>query len=352
MSLSFFNKLLKTTENKYASALEDGNDADVFTYIDTGSYSLNAILSGDIFGGVPSNKVTGLAGSPSTGKTFFALHIIKGFLESNLEGAAFYFESESAVTTEMVESRGIDLSRFYIVPVATIEEFRTQCVRIIDEYLAIEEAKRKPMIMVLDSLGQLSTIKETTDISAGSDKRDMTKAPLVKGAFRVITLKLGRAKVPLIVTNHLYNVIGAYIPTKTQGGGDGLPYAASTILYLDKSKKKDKDKNVVGAVISLKNVKARLTVENKEVETLLDYKTGLNRYYGLLEIAEKGGFVEKDGAKYSIFGEETPFKSADAFEAGVYKNPEKYFTKVNLDKLNEFVGKEFKYGAASQETVE
>lgn len=346
MSSSIFNKLLKLTENKYASAVEDGNDADVDTYVDTGCLSLNGLLSGDLFGGLPTNKVTGLAGSPSTGKTYIALDIIKGFLKTNPSGAAYYFESESAVTTQMLEERGIDTSRFYMVPVTTIEEFRTQCVRVIDGYLELEDSKKDPMIMVLDSLGMLSTNKEIADISSGSDKRDMTKAPLVKGAFRVITLKAGRARIPIIVTNHLYNVIGAYIPTKTMGGGDGLPYAASTILYLDKTKKKDKEKNVTGVIITAKNVKARLTVENKEVDMLLDYKTGLNKYYGLLDIAEQGGLITKEGTSYVLCGVKTSFTTAETFENGIYKNPEKYFTKEVLDNINEVVKREFKYGSA------
>ncbi len=343
---SLFNKILKSTENKYASAVEDGNDADVVTYVDTGSMTMNAILSGSLYKGLPGNKVTALAGEPSTGKTFFALSIIKLFLDNNPEGAAFYFESESAITTEMLESRGIDTKRFFIFPVSTIEEFRTQATRVVDTYLEEDEKKRPPIMMVLDSLGMLSTNKEISDISTGSDKRDMTKAPLVKGAFRVLTLKLGRAKVPLLVTNHVYNVIGAYIPTKAMGGGDGLPYAASTILFLSKSKKRDKTtKAVTGAIITIKNTKARLTVENREVDTLLDFQTGLNRYYGLLDIAERHGLVTKDGGKYCINGVATPFSEAEKFENGVYKNPEKYFTKEVLDAIEIAVNKEFLYGS-------
>ena len=47
----------------------------------------------------------------------------------------------------------------------------------------------------------------------------MTKSQLVKGAFRMLTLKLGQANIPLIVTNHTYDVIGSYVPTKEMGGG-------------------------------------------------------------------------------------------------------------------------------------
>ena len=94
------------------------------------------------------------------------------------------------------------------------------------------EAKRPPMMMVLDSLGILSSEKELADTLAGNDTRDMTKAQLIRGTFRVLTLKLAKVKVPMIVTNHVYEVIGSYIPMKEMGGGSGLKYAASTIAYL------------------------------------------------------------------------------------------------------------------------
>ena len=73
-------------------------------------------------------------------------------------------------------------------------------------------------MFVLDSLGMLSTEKEITDALNDKQVRDMTKSQLVKGAFRMLTLKLGQANVPLIVTNHTYDVIGAYVPTKEMEG--------------------------------------------------------------------------------------------------------------------------------------
>ena len=341
---NFFDKLLKTADNKYAGAASDGNLADVLEYLDTGSYIMNACLSGSIYGGLPSNKVTALAGEPSTGKTFYALHIAKQFLEDKKDGAVFYFESESAVTTDMLVERGIDTSRFYIVPVTTIQEFRTQAVKILDDFLAVDEKSRKPLFFVLDSLGMLSTTKEVDDIAQGEDKRDMTRAQLIRGAFRVLTLKLGRAGVALLVTNHTYNVVGAYVPTKTMGGGDGLTYAASTIVYLSKKKKSEgegKDKEVTGAIIKVKVNKSRLTVENKEVETLLDYQKGLDRYYGLLEIAEKYKIVTAVSNKY-----EFP-DGTKAFEKAIIKTPEKFFTEDVLAKIEEAVKKEFRYGSAN-----
>ena len=340
-----FEDLAKATGNKYVSKVSDGVDADVVNWIDTGSYALNAILSGSIYGGLPSNKVTAFAGPASTGKSFYALNIVKNFLDKNPKGAVFYFDTEQAITSELLETRGIDTNRIFIVPVVTIEEFRTQAVRIIEGYLEIPEGKREPMFMVLDSLGMLSTNKEVSDISAGKDTRDMTRTQLIKGAFRVLTLRLGKAGVALLLTNHTYETQEMYSQT-IMSGGTGPQYAASTIIFLSKSKQKDASTNeVTGAIIKAKVNKSRFTVENKSIPTLLDYQKGLNKYYGLLEIAEKYGLVKKIANKYQ-FGDVT------AFEKAIYKNPEKYFTKELLDKIDEAVGLEFKYGSSQVEIEE
>ena len=336
-------KFIKESGNEYASIVEEGVAAgDVHSYIDTGSYLFNALLSGSLHGGLPSNKITALAGESATGKTYFALGMVKQFLDANPEAGVLYFESESAIPRELIESRGIDPKRMVILPVVTIQEFRTQAIKILDAYL--EQEEQKPMMLVLDSLGNLSTTKELEDTAAGAETRDMTRAQIIKACFRVLTLKLGRANVPLIVTNHTYDVIGAYMPTKEMGGGSGLKYAASSIVYL--SKKKDKDgTEVVGNIIHCKNQKSRLTVENKMIDVRLGYQSGIDRHYGLLEFGEKYGVFKKSGNRYEIDGKTLYGKS-------IYDNPEKYFNDQIMDGLEEAAKKEFLYGEVDQNVSE
>jgi RecA/RadA recombinase len=338
-----FTSLLKEIDNEYAGIADEGVEAgDVTGFIGTGSYSLNALLSGSIYGGLPANKVTALAGEPSTGKTFYAINIVRQFLRENETGFVFYFESESAISKQMLTDRGIDTKRVAVVPVATIQEFRTQAVKILDKYIEDKTSKdRPPMMFVLDSLGNLSTDKEMQDIADGKDTRDMTRAQLVRGAFRVLTLKLGKAKVPLIVTNHVYDVVGSYVPTKKMGGGSGLEYAASTILFLSKKKDKDKDNQITGAIITANLKKARLTIENKKVETLLDYTDGLDPYYGLLDLAEKFDIIKKVSTRYELPD------GTKAFESAILNDPEKYFTKDILDRIDEACKNEFLYGKSN-----
>ena len=343
-----FADLLKETGNEYAAIAEEGIEAgDVTGFIGTGSYSLNALLSGSIYGGLPANKVTALAGEPSTGKTFYAINIVRQFLNDNPKGFVFYFESEAALSKQMLTDRNIDTKRLALVPVSTIQEFRTQAVKVLDKYMLEDAEDRLPMLFVLDSMGNLSTEKEMQDITDGKDTRDMTRSQLIRGAFRVLTLKLGKAKVPLIVTNHTYDVIGSYVPTKKMGGGSGLEYAASTIVFLSKKKDKDKtDNSITGAIITANLKKARLTIENKKVETLLDYSTGLDAYYGLLDLAEKFGIFKKVSTRYDLPD------GTKAFGTAIINDPEKYFTKDILDRIDESCKQEFLYGKSNVTSVE
>ena len=336
-------QFIKESGNEYASIVDEGVAAgDVNTYIDTGSYLFNGLLSGSLSGGLPSNKITALAGESATGKTYFALGIVKQFLDANPDAGVLYFESESAIPKELIESRGIDPKRMVILPVVTIQEFRTQAIKILDSYL--EQEEQKPLMLVLDSLGNLSTTKELEDTAAGAETRDMTRAQIIKACFRVLTLKLGRANVPLIVTNHTYDVIGAYMPTKEMGGGSGLKYAASSIIYL--SKKKDKDgTEVIGNIIHCKNQKSRLTVENKMIDVRLGYQSGIDRYYGLLEFGEKHGVFKRSGNRYEIDGKQLYGKS-------IYSEPEKYFDKDIMKQLEEAAKKEFLYGEVDKDIPE
>ena len=335
----FLKDIIKETGNEYATLVSEGVEAgDVDSFIDTGSLAFNALLSGSIYGGMPSNKITAIAGEAATGKTFFALGIVKAFLDKNKDAGVIYFESESALTKDLVEARGIDSSRMVIVPVATVQEFRHQSIKVIDKYIEQDEKTRKPLMFVLDSLGMLSTTKEMEDTAEGKETRDMTRSQIVKAAFRVLTLKLGKAKVPMIMTNHTYDVIGSMFPQKEMGGGSGLKYAASNIVYLSKRKEKD-GKEVIGNIIHCKNYKSRLTKENALIDVRLTYKDGLDKYYGLLELAIKHNIFKSVSTRIEL-----PDGSKQ-YAKTINNEPSKFFTKDVLAQIDEAAKKEFLYGA-------
>ena len=334
----FLKDIIKETGNEYASLVSDGVEAgDNDSFIDTGSYIFNALLSGSLHGGLPANKITALAGESATGKTYFLMGMVKNFLDANPDAGVVYFESESAITKQMVIDRGIDPDRMVILPVTTVQEFRTQGLKVLDRYMQQDVDVRRPMFMCLDSLGMLSTTKEVEDTSDGKETRDMTRAQVLKAAFRVLTLKLAKAKVPMVVTNHTYDVVGSMFPTKEMGGGSGLKYAASSIVYLSKKKEKD-GTEVIGNIVHCKNHKSRLTIENKMVDVRLTYDKGLDRHYGLIDLA----------VKYDIFKSvstriELPDGSKQ-YGKTIMNDPEKYFTEDVMKQLEEAAEKEFKYG--------
>jgi RecA/RadA recombinase len=336
--MSFLKNLIKEMNDEDTYLASDGGGSAEFSgCIDTGSYVLNALLSGSLYGGVPDNKITAFAGESATGKTFFVLGIVRAFLDKNPTGAVVYYDTEAAVTKAMMESRGIDTSRVIIAEPDTIQKFKTHALKMLDAYE--KQQDRPPMMFVLDSLGLLSTNKEMEDSLDGKDVRDMTKAQVIKAAFRVLTLKLAKVKVPMLVTNHVYEVVGSYVPTKELGGGTGLKYAASTIAMLSKKKEKDADGDVIGSQIKIKTYKSRLSKENQEATVLLTFDKGLDRHFGLLDLAEEAELFKKVGNRYElpdgrkVYGKE------------IINNPEKFFDDTYMQQLEEFAKRKFSYGS-------
>jgi len=343
--MSFFRDLVETIKDEDTCIAADGNGSAEFGgFIDTGSYILNAVLSGSLYGGVPDNKVTAFAGESATGKTFFVLGVVRSFLDRNPTGGVVYYDTEAAVTKQMMEERGIDTNRVIIAEPDTIQKFKTHALRMIEAYEKQPEEKRPPMMFVLDSLGLLSTSKEMEDSLEGKDTRDMTKSQVIKATFRVLTLKLAKVRVPMLVTNHVYEMVGSYVPMKEVSGGSGLKYAASTIAMLSKKKEKDGDE-VIGNVIRVKMYKSRLSKEHAQAEVLLTYDKGLDRYYGLLDLAEKHNIFVKSSTRYELPD------GSKVFGKEINRNPEKYFTEEVMARLEDVAKKEFSYGAGQQSQV-
>lgn len=341
--------ILKAIDNPYAALASDGLMTDQGSFIDTGCYALNAVISGSIYGGMPTNKTLALAGEEATGKTFFTLSISKYFQDTNPDAHVVYFESEGAVDTAILESRNIDLDRFISVPVKTAEQFKTEALRIAD----VMSKKKVPVFFVLDSLGNLSTNKELEDSTEGKNVRDMTRTQIMKAAFRVLQLELSYQNIPLICTNHIYQVIGSYIPAKTMGGGSGLKYAASVILFLTKSQAKAKDTggkssetDRIGSFINVTAQKSRLVIEGTKVKVLLRHDGGLDKYFGLFDLAKDAGLVVNEGKRWlnTTTGELHFAKDILSVEGAP-----KFYDEEMLAAIEAHVQKTFKYGEIESE---
>lgn len=342
--MDFYSEIKKAIPEMNLAS--EGVEGDVSGFIDTGSYALNALISGTIYGGLPSNKITIFAGESSTGKTFYTLAICKHFLETNPQARIFYFDSEGAITVDLLKSRGIDTNRFYQISTTTVQHFKNNIHLLLDKYDKIEPKKRDPMMICLDSLGMLSTNKEMEDSLENKDSTDMTRSKLIKGLMRIVTGKLSKLGVPLIMTNHVYSLVGAYVPTKVSGGGTGPTYSASSIIQLSKSKDKD-GTEVVGNIIKCKVEKSRFTRDNIAVETKLSFKTGLDRYSGLLDIAVEAGIWKDLKGKIELPD------GSKTFAKRINANPKTYYTEEVLKQIDEYCGKKFKFGSEfGEETLE
>lgn len=340
--MSFMKKFIKDRKLDDSTFAAEQLKAPKF-YIDTGSYSLNAAISGEMrTGGIASNGIIAFAGEQATGKTFYAVESVKNFLRDHPTGEVIYFESERAIKKGMLRNRGIDESKVYISEVVSVQEFRTRAVQLLEEYKAVPEKDRTPLLMVLDSLGNLSTSKELEDTADGKETKDMTRAAIIKAAFRVITLKAGQLDVPIIVTNHTYDSMGSMFPSKEMSGGSGLKYCASSIVFFGKRKEKDGD-DVIGNVITARMFKSRETKENTKVETMLNYSTGLDRYYGLLELAEEAKVFNKVSTRFEVVDEDGVITKV--YGKTIMSKPEKYFTEEVLDKIQDYINSTFKYGS-------
>ena len=338
MDNDFLSDLVKKLGDEHTTIAAEGKSSAEFSgTIDTGSYILNAALSGSLYGGVPNNKITAFAGEAATGKTFFVLGVMSQFLKTNPDGGVIYFDTESAVTNEMMQQRGIDTQRVVKSEPESIQRFRHTSLQVLDNYLEQPLDERRPFLMVLDSLGQLSSSKELEDTAEGKETRDMTKAQVLKATFRVLNLKLAKAGIPLIVTNHTYDVVGSYVPTKEMSGGSGLKYSASTIVMLSKSKERD-GKDIVGNIIKARMQKSRLSRENKLVEVLLTYDKGLDRYYGLIELGESAGVFKKVANRIELPD------GRKIYAKQIYENPKEYFTKDVMEALESQAQIVFQYG--------
>ncbi len=301
---SILEKLKKVTGNSEGFVLsEENNPFKVTEYFDTGCYILNAALSdGDIFKGLPMGKRIGISGPSGVAKSYFMLSIIKRFLELKENSYAIIFETEGSTITEMCDTLGIDKDRILTLPVFTVEEFRTQAIRLLDDIqLQQNEAKKNKevspcYIIGLDSLGMLATSKETEDAKSGNEKQDMTRAKIVKSIFRLITLKLAMTKTPLLVANHTYGTQELYSRQVTSGG-EGFKYAVDVSFILSKAQDKEGTERT-GSIITLTIDKSRFIPEGQKFKINLSFSKGIHPYSNLISFAEDLNLITKEGHSY------------------------------------------------------
>ena len=343
----FLNKLKKTSKNKYLFiASEENNVYSNQKTTSTGCYVLNALISSDINMGIEDGKRYLFAGEEAVGKSFLCMSIVKNYLLEHKNAIAVCLESEGSSILRMCKTFDIDLSRVLIVPVRTVEETRTEVLGFLKDLKEAnegkEESERQKMIILIDSIGNLSTNKELEDIESGSDTRDMTRTQLLKGFGRATSLELSICNVPMLMVTHVYDSMDRYSPVVVSGGS-GIKYISDFICVLTKGKEKD-GKTQTGVIVKATVRKSRYTTEGISAKILISFKHGLYPYSSLVELAQEYGAFQKEGISY-ILPDGTKEKMKTVREK--FKN---FVNETNMNAINECIINRFTFGKDIQET--
>lgn len=319
--------------NPDAAILDAATLSTAEDWIDTGSYALNAIISGSLYKGIPSGRITGFAGPSMAGKT-----LIMNKIMANAQKKGYMpviWDSEVAVDKKSAQNAGMDTSRVKYYPVETIEDCRNQMCMFLDNVIKADNPDYK-FIVAIDSLGNLASAKEVRDTSAGKEASDVgQRAKAIKSMMRTLTYKAAKAKVPILFSNHIYEGMEMF-PTlvKTQSGGKGPIYLASVLVQLSTRNEKTSDNpeeqsiaishNISGVTLGALTVKNRFVPSYLKTELYLNFKTGLDKHAGLFEIAEAFGVIEKPGRTVIYKGESLGYRK------DLEKSPE-FWEKITPD---------------------
>lgn len=265
-------------------------------FLDTGSASLNAILSGSSKGGIPLGKITGFYGPSGCGKSFV---IGKAIASAQLKGHIPIVIDTEGTWDSRAEGWGVDVSNCILIQHDIIEEIRNQVSQIIDKYSAQLLSGDVKFMIILDSIGGLICLKEAKDVETDNNASDMgTRAKVLRTLFRVLTTKCSKHRIPFVWSNHAYDDPSAFMPSAIQKmpGGKAPWYFSSVIVMMRRREDKNAETGTIvrntGATIPIECVKQRFVVPFIKAEMAIDYGTGLQRYHGMFEIAKDLGVIE------------------------------------------------------------
>lgn len=335
--------------NQFADFLDDSEYAIIRDYISTGSLAVNAIVTGDLFKGAPTGRVMSLEGESGVGKSFISGMIAAGAQKKGYK--VIWFDSENATDKFFLQRLGVDTTQLIYLPVVTIEEFRNQTYQILS--MLEEKQKKDPnikILIVLDSLGNLSTKKEMKDLEEGHDAQDMgQKAKIIKSMTRTLTGYLGRTNTSMIVVNHgqWSREKNPIIPSKfVPTGGLGVVYISSIRLFLSKRVLKENKENKsesTGNILKAKTMKNRLVPEGQFAEMEVNFDTGINKYYGLLEYAIKYGIFQENSGKTYVPHLDRTFPETKLYTPEIWE--------PILNDLNEAIKSHNKFSSVSDEVL-
>lgn len=283
--MSVLDKLKKNSTIKESAILSKSKFFNEKDMVSTSVYGLNVALSADLHGGLTPG-LTMFAGPSKHFKSAFSLLLAKSYLEKYEDAALLFYDSEFGTPKSYFESFGIDPDRVLHSPIPDIEKLK---IDIINQLNELERGDK--LIVLIDSIGNLASIKEVNDALDGKSTADMTRAKQIKSLFRMVTPHLTMKDIPMVVVNHTYMEIGMF-PKAIVSGGTGSYYSADNIFIIGRQQEKE-GKEIVGYDFIINVEKSRYVKEKSKIPITVSFDGGISKYSGLLALAVESGHVVK-----------------------------------------------------------
>jgi len=325
-----------------ASDSVTGDNETPKVWLSTGSYAMNKLVSGDPRCGWLSRKIHGLAGEPGVGKSYLALSTARESIKAG--HVVVIYDTEGNITEENLNNMGIDPNEVLYRQIHTIEELKTKMVN--DVETLRKDFPDEEILVITDSIGMLSSDKEYEDAKSGKNAADQgLKAKMLKSASRIAQMLCDKQGMTMIVVNHTYTNPSSYVPEQVFAGGSGFIYACTSIVFLRKSAEKESTKKTddgktykihTGNFITATTAKNRIVPEGQSEKIYLSMKTGLNKWFGMLEDAIELGFFTQKGSRVVIHHHD----DKSVFKKQVYKDE---FWVPILDELSDKLIEKYSY---------
>lgn len=283
--MSLLDKLVKNSTIKMTAPIAESKVYGKKDMAPTPVPMVNVALSGRIDGGVAPGLLV-LAGPSKHFKSAFALLMAAAYLNKNEDAVLLFYDSEFGTPQAYFESFGIDMARTVHTPITNVEELKFDITQQLDK---IE--KKDKVIIIIDSVGNLASKKEVEDALDGKSVADMSRAKALKSLFRIVTPYLNLKDIPLIAVNHTYKEIGLF-PKDIVSGGTGIYYSADAIWIIGRQQDKV-GTEIQGYHFVINIEKSRHVKEKSKLPITVSWEGGIKKWSGLLEVAEKGGFIRK-----------------------------------------------------------
>lgn len=295
--MSLINRLIKNSTIDQSSVLTESKIYNRKDMITTSVPMVNVALSGRIDGGLTPG-LTIMAGPSKHFKSAFSLLMAGAYMKQYPESVLLFYDSEFGTPKSYFDAFNIDMDRVVHTPITDIEKLKFDIVKQLEEI-----GRDDKVVIVIDSVGNLASKKETDDALEGKSVADMSRAKALKSLFRMVTPHLTLKDIPLIVVNHTYKEMAMY-PRDIVSGGTGIYYSADTIWILGRQQEKD-GKDITGYNFVINVEKSRYVKEKSKIPITVSYEGGIKKWSGLLDLALEGGYIAKPTAQSYQFVDRT-----------------------------------------------